>query len=315
MFVTAVDAPTLSAAAEELFITQQALSAAIRELERQLDVSLFSRTRRSLTLTPAGHALYRGAVPLLAGGRQLARMVRRADAGRPDPFVIGHTPDVATSEIFQIIESVVLADASVPITARPVFAESIREDLLAGTIDIALARGVQPPSDLASTIATYHALRLAVDADHPLAQQDSVTIEDLAPHPIVVWGPEHESYYTDVLVSHCRRAGFDPTLIVSTLLGTPPHTAVVAHPDACAFVTNDPGWVYGNRIRIMEFTDPPLVPVQAMWLPHTASELRNRILAAGEESGGAGVGTAPPLSSGIDADGSAGLDHRPRQRG
>ena len=303
MFVTAVEAPTLSAAADELFITQQALSAAIRELERQLDVNLFSRSRRSLSLTPAGDALYRGAVPLLAGGRQLAATVRRADAGMPNPFVIGHTPDVATSEIFQIIEPVVLADSAVPITARPVFADSIRDDLLSGTIDIALARGVQPPSDLASTIATYHALRLAVYADHPLAQQDKLTIEDLAPHPIVVWGPEHESYYTDVLVSHCRRAGFDPTIIVSTLLGTPPHTAVIAHPDACAFVTNEPGWVYGNQIRIMEFTDPPLVPVQAMWLPHTASTLRNRILAAGEEASGAALGTAPLSSNSESASG------------
>ncbi len=72
--------------------------------------------------------------------------------------------------------------------------------------------------------------------------------------------------------------------LLSTLLGTPPHTAVIAHPQACAFVTNEPGWLYGNTIRIVEFTDPPFAPVRAMWLPNTASPLRRRILAAAEEA-------------------------------
>ena len=34
------------------------------------------------------------------------------DAGSPAPFVIGHAPDLASSEVFRIIEPVVLADAS-----------------------------------------------------------------------------------------------------------------------------------------------------------------------------------------------------------
>ena len=77
MFAVVMESPSLRVAADALFISQQALSSAIRELERQLGVELFSRSRRSLTPTPAGEALYRGAVPLLAGGEQLVTHVRR----------------------------------------------------------------------------------------------------------------------------------------------------------------------------------------------------------------------------------------------
>lgn len=278
MFVAVVDAPSLRVAADGLFISQQALSTAIRELERQLGVSLFSRSQRSLIPTPAGMALYRGAVPLLAGGEHLTSEVRLVDADVPDPFTIGHTPDLAPSEVFQIIEPVVLEDPALPITVRPVFADQVRDQLLAGDLDLALSRGVEYPSDLAAVIATHHELRLAVRAGHPLADNARCEMKDLAPHPIVVWEPEHESEYTDMLVSYCRRGGFDPEVIVSTLRGTPPHTAVVAHPAACAFVTNEPGWIYLNRIRIIEIADPPMAPVRAMWLPNTAPKLRNRIL-------------------------------------
>lgn len=89
-FVVAAEAPTLAAAAADLFITQQALSSAIRQLERDLGVELFSRAQRSLQLTDAGHELYTGAKPLLAGIRVLANATRNI-SNPQRAFVIGHS--------------------------------------------------------------------------------------------------------------------------------------------------------------------------------------------------------------------------------
>src|SRR5688572_16704591 len=49
-----------SKAAEELHVTQSAISHRIRELERQLHTRLFQRGHRSLQLTPAGRTLADG---------------------------------------------------------------------------------------------------------------------------------------------------------------------------------------------------------------------------------------------------------------
>lgn len=294
MFVEVVESPSLRVAAERLFISQQAVSSAIRDLERQLGVELFSRSRRSLTPTPAGTALYEGAVPLLAGSAHLASEVRLIDAHNPDPYTVGYTPGLAPSEVFQVIEGAVLQDASMPITVRPVSADVIRDELLAGRIDLALARSVQSPPDLAGAIATRHELRLAVNARHPLAVNETCSMNDLASCQIVI--SELEPEYTDMLVSYCRRAGFEPETIVSKLRGTPPHTSVIAHPQAVAFVTNQPGWLYDRQIRVISFDDPPFTPVMAMWLPNTAPTMRNRILdsvsigAGGISAGGISAG-------------------------
>lgn len=276
MFVEVVESPSLRVAAERLFISQQALSSAMRDLERQLGVELFSRSRRSLTPTPAATALYQGAVPLLAGSSHLVSEVRLIDAQNPDPYTVGYTAGLAPSEVFQLLEGAVLADRSLPITVRPVPPTQIRDDLLAGNVDLVLARCIQVPPDLAGAIATRHELRLAVNARHPLAAGDSCSMRQLADCLIVV--SELEEDYMNMIVSYCRRAGFEPEIVVSNLRGTPPHTAVIAHPHACAFVTNQPGWLYGDQIRIISFEDPPMTPVMAMWLPNTSATVRNRIL-------------------------------------
>jgi len=52
-------------AAEELFITQSAVSRQIKALEDHLGVALFERRQRALTLTESGHALYRVATDVL----------------------------------------------------------------------------------------------------------------------------------------------------------------------------------------------------------------------------------------------------------
>ena len=45
---------SLTSAAEALFVTQPSLTAALRELEQELGITLFLRSRKGLTLTPAG---------------------------------------------------------------------------------------------------------------------------------------------------------------------------------------------------------------------------------------------------------------------
>ncbi|CPZ66900.1 Putative transcriptional regulator%2C LysR family [Mycobacteroides abscessus] len=148
-FVVAAEAPTLAAAAADLFITQQALSSAIRQLERDLGVELFSRAQRSLQLTDAGHELYTGAKPLLAGIRMLANATRNI-SNPQRAFVIGHSPAISGEEVYRIIEPIVVADPTASITVRQVFPSTMRDGLLDGSLDLALRRGVDMPADLAT---------------------------------------------------------------------------------------------------------------------------------------------------------------------
>ena len=83
-FARAGSLGSYTAAARALSISPSAVSKSIQRLERQLGVSLFSRTTRSLTLTPEGRSLHERALWLLRDAEeieQIAAIVRSELSG------------------------------------------------------------------------------------------------------------------------------------------------------------------------------------------------------------------------------------------
>lgn len=81
-FVAVADELSFSAAARRLYVSQQAISRVIQQLERALGVRLFERTTRSVRLTAAGSALYPSAERSIAAAEEAFEAARRA--GRAD---------------------------------------------------------------------------------------------------------------------------------------------------------------------------------------------------------------------------------------
>ena len=69
---------SLSRAAERLFVSQPALTKQIKQLESQLGVQLFTRSRAGMTLTAAGRALADRTPGMLAGWDQMLRETKAA---------------------------------------------------------------------------------------------------------------------------------------------------------------------------------------------------------------------------------------------
>ncbi|WP_280373336.1 LysR family transcriptional regulator [Nocardia wallacei] len=263
-----------SRAAAQLHLSQQALSASVAKLESQLGVTLFDRTGRQVRLTPAGQVLRDGAAVLLSAGQVLARQVRDAAAAQRRPFVVAHTPAITADEVHGLLEPVRRGMPEVSVTAVQMFPGDLETSVLDGSVDLALRRGTTVPRTLAAAVIAYHPLRIAVARDHRFAGHRAVAIHDLRDERIVVWAPAGTSFYTDFILSTCRRAGFEPALTVNRIQGTTPTAAVLDYPDAVAFVTAPPGPAFGGAVHVVSIDDPPLVPVQGVWLPHTRSAVR-----------------------------------------
>lgn len=80
-FLAVADQLNFSKAAEVLYVSQPLLSQQVAELERQLGVTLFNRSRRSVQLTPAGIALAQEARSILEQVNKVGTLVQRTAAG------------------------------------------------------------------------------------------------------------------------------------------------------------------------------------------------------------------------------------------
>ncbi|WP_019202124.1 LysR family transcriptional regulator [Tsukamurella sp. 1534] len=279
-FVAAMEEPSLAAAAGRLHLSQQALSAALRQLERELGTVLFTRAGRRLAPTAAARTLYDGAPTLLSAARLLGARAREAGEQGRRPFVVGRSPAVTSAEAYTLLEPLIDLPESPAVTVREVFPAGMVDELRSGAVSLVLRRGVATADGLAGVTLTHQPLRVAMHRDHPLAEREHVALAEMASSPIVVWAPPHRSFYTDFLVAQCHRAGFAPDLVVNRVQGTPPASAVLPHPGAAAFVTDPVGPQFEGRVLVREIDDAPQVPVQALWLQHTTDPLRTTLLAA-----------------------------------
>lgn len=83
-FIAIAESSSFSKAAQNLFISQPALSQQISKLESQLGVTLIERNTRSVLLTPAGKDLYNRSIPLM---REMENMMQSVKATEAAGFV------------------------------------------------------------------------------------------------------------------------------------------------------------------------------------------------------------------------------------
>lgn len=209
-FAAVADTCHFGQAAERLHIAQPALSYAIRQLEAELDVTLFNRTTRQVALTAAGEFLRAEVDRILVGIEAAERGVRRIAAGRSGLLRIGLTGTAAFSYLPRIAR---IVRSELPGVAMEIRADMLTPDqcegLRAGSLDLGVLRPPVAGADIALCTIGVESFVLAVPVDHRLAVEPVVAMADVRGEPFIVYSST-ESAVNDAVMRSCRRAGFVP---------------------------------------------------------------------------------------------------------
>ncbi|WP_165824990.1 LysR family transcriptional regulator [Mycolicibacter senuensis] len=276
-FIAVAEAGGFTSAAKRLHLSQQALSHSVQQLEKEIGATLLARSGRRIALTAAGKTLLDEGGALLAAAATLASHTRAAASRQPDRFVVGHSPAISNHDVYALIEPAIAAATDTSFTVMQLFPDRLTAGVRDGDVQLGLRRAVVPQERLAGAVVRYDPVRVAVRSEHPLATRARITISDLATEPIALWAPPGASYYSDFLVNACRRAGFEPQYRVSRVQGCPPEVAALTE-NAAAFVTAPAGPAVDGSVTVLDLDEPLLVPLQALWQPHTKSAVRDLIL-------------------------------------
>lgn len=127
-----------SQVAEQLGISQPALSKQIQHLEKELGVKLFDRNHTPLTLTPAGEYFARNARELLYKEEQLRKALGQYQSGESGRLVIGATPFRCLYLMPELVKKIRLRYPGVRVSVQEMSIEPLRKEAAEGKFDLAI---------------------------------------------------------------------------------------------------------------------------------------------------------------------------------
>lgn len=203
-----------SRAAEQVRVTQPALSRQIRALEEELDTTLLERNHARVRLTDAGRTYYAHTCKILAQVDMAAEAVKEVNEGSGGELIVCNDWHLGGSLVPASLNEfrrkhpraeVVLHDRRVHdqlalIVNRKVHLGFMVRELLAGRRELELLQILQSR------------LMVVLPANHPFATRASVRLIELAEETWVTIDRKESPQYLGFFTRLCRWSGFSPKL-------------------------------------------------------------------------------------------------------
>ncbi|MGH3847793.1 MAG: LysR family transcriptional regulator [Pseudonocardiaceae bacterium] len=206
-FVAVAAEGSLTHAAKRLFVSQPTLTKQVKQLESQLGVLLFTRSRAGMTLTSAGQVLANTAPAVLAGLDQALRETKAAANGAARVLRVGFMSSAANEATQEIIASFARRRPDWRVDMQQAAWSDATAGLASGDADVALLRLPFPgQDDVRIEVLLTEPRWVAVPAMHPLAVLDQVSFDQLWDEPFIA-APAETGFWRDYWLAIDERQG------------------------------------------------------------------------------------------------------------
>jgi DNA-binding transcriptional LysR family regulator len=209
-FIAVAEELNFSRAAQRMHMAQPPLSAAIRQLERDLGVDLFVRTTREVKLTDAGAAFLEGARRTLADAERAAEDAKRAAAGELGQLRIAYSWSMRFETLPALGRAFRAGHPDVELLAQEMWNARMPAAFGSGSIDIAISLCPEIAAELELAPIRKEGIVALLPEAHPLSHEDAIPLASLADDEIVLFPRQIAPRLHDAFLSIFRRAGFEP---------------------------------------------------------------------------------------------------------
>jgi DNA-binding transcriptional LysR family regulator len=218
-FIVLAEELNFRKAAERLFISQPVLSRQIRQLEKQLDVQLLTRSSR-VTLTDAGQLFLDEARKTVAQADHAVKTAQRAAIGEIGEVRVGFIETAINSILSDIIARFRAKWPGVHLVLRTMPNANHIIVALGRTIDVGFSRLPLPDSTVRWESLIAEQLAVVLPVGHRLATRETVDLGELAQEQFISLSGQEQREHFDHLMWRCHLAGFHPRVIqnVDTLV-------------------------------------------------------------------------------------------------
>jgi DNA-binding transcriptional LysR family regulator len=200
-------------AAQELGISQSALSSQVAALEREFEAKLFDRSRHHVQLTVAGTVFLENVEPMLVHMDDMRRKVREAALGERGTLIIGASEAAINTFLPDVIQSFRTRHPHVKLRVRAKFSEAALDDLLKYRIDIAFVRPVDVKDVVDSRVVGSIPYRAVLPVTHRVASKRVVALSQLSGETLFMYPRHMIGVEYDTQIAFCNRLNFVPSAI------------------------------------------------------------------------------------------------------
>ncbi len=222
-FITVCQFNHMTLAADQLFISQSALSKHINQLEEEIGVKLFDRTGRNIHLTTAGQDFLEFAQDVVTRHNHVLQKIHTY-LQQKNHLALGAIPILSQYNVHQAILAFEKEQPDISLQIFEDKGDQILKLLDDELVELAIVRTATLPNDSYKSMPfAEDELVLVVSAQHPLAQKNT---------PICLKELSNENFFMldtgdglhDLCLTACQRAGFKPVILhqftrIETILG------------------------------------------------------------------------------------------------
>ncbi|WP_422909810.1 LysR family transcriptional regulator [Pseudomonas sp. MAC6] len=214
-FIAIAELGSFSEAAERLFLTQPAVSKRIASLEQQLNVRLFDRLGREVSLTEAGRALLPRAYQILNVLDDTRRALTNLNGEISGRLTLATSHHIGLHRLPPLLRAFTRAHPQVALDIQFLDSEVAYEEVLHGRAELAVITLAPETREPVHAVAVWDdPLDFVAAPEHPLARNGAVSLTDVAHHPAVFPGG---NTFTHHIVRRLFEAqGLTPNIAMST---------------------------------------------------------------------------------------------------
>lgn len=199
-------------AAEQMGISQPALSRSMQRLEQDFGQPLLERKSRVVALTDAGRLLESRARQVLEILDDTFAQI--ADDGRSGRVRIGAIPTIAPYFLPNFLRGFCKEFPAAEVVIHEQTTDELLQRCKQGEVDLAILALPIAAKHIDTEALFTEELLLTLPVGHPLEAKARVTLDDVEPYPFVLLGEAH--CLTHSVVSFCRQKSFQPLAVEQT---------------------------------------------------------------------------------------------------
>ena len=200
---------SITKAAEDLYLSQPALSRAIGKLEEELGCELFHKSGRTIKLTEYGRALLAHSNVILDEMEQLKTEISQIRASSQKYVTIAAPSKLMQSDLLEMIYR---SDPEIKINLVDRRAKDRVSEFLRGEIDLYVSETPIEKESLATKTLLKEALGVMLSVKHRLAGKAEISLTDLKPDTFVEY-PKGR-LIRDRVDEICSKHGFSPRQVI-----------------------------------------------------------------------------------------------------